>query len=343
MSVSEKIEAGNGSSLQYYLSLTAFFLSSLLLLVYLNFYLVLGFGDDQVDYLGDLKKTMVELANLNRLLSDDVIKVEFGIDQSAFEDIPHYMREIRRLQSRLESFDGVGVPAPAKREIKRYLSAIQEKREAIDQYKSVMEAYLYSKEAFYISRKKINQQINDESIANAYQVQAILDSVQRQVGLFLQFPELNRQYSNIEFLKVSGDKLQKLAPDLSTSIQPFLSEGVSLVENKISRRKFVEKILFDKNSYMDVDALNFSLINHTKDSNVFVLVGLAFLSLVTGFLFFQCIKRNTRLNPNVSNSEEFDVEVMEGFEELMTEGGDFGGVKSPKEKVRANIYRINME
>lgn len=343
MSDSEKVERRNGSSLQYYLSLTAFFLSSLLLMVYLNFYLVLGFGDDQVDHLEHFKKTMVELASLNRSLSDDVIKVEFGLNQSAFEDIPYYMREIRRLQSRLQNFDGVGVPAPAKREITRYLHTIQEKREAIEQYKSAMEAYLYSKEAFYISRKKINQQINDESIANAYQIQAILDSVQRQVGLFLQFPDLNRKYNNIELLKVSGDKLQKLAPDLSSSIKPFLSQGISLIENTVNRRESVEKILFDTDSYVDVDALNFSLINYTKDSNIFVLLGLVFLSLLTGFLFFLCIKSNTGLHSNVSNSEEFDVEVMEGFEELMGQGVDFDGVKSPKEKVRANIYNINID
>ncbi|MFT6388380.1 MAG: hypothetical protein ACJAUP_001761 [Cellvibrionaceae bacterium] len=354
MSDSEIVERRNGSSLQYYLSLTAFFLSSLLLLVYLNFYLVLGFGDDQVDHLARFKKTMVELASLNRLLSDDVIKVEFGLDQSAFDDMPYYMDEIRRLQSRLQSFDGVGVPAPAKREIKRYVSTIQEKTEAIDQYKSIMEAYLYLKEAFYISRKNINRQINDESITNAYQIQAILDSVQRQVGLFLQFPDLDRKYNNIDFLKVSGDKLQKLAPDLSSSIKPFLSQGISLIENIVERRGSVEKILFGTDSYADVDALNFSLMNYKKDSNIFVLVGLVFLSLLTGFLFFMCIKSNSGLHSNASDGEEFDVEVMEGFEELMSEGGDLGSVKSPegvdlarikspKESVRANIYNINID
>ena len=340
MSEHEKAKPKNVYSLQYYLSLTVFFLSSLLLLVYLNFYFFLGFGDDRLDALDHLKKSMVELASVDRSLNEDITKVEFDLDPSAFDDIPYYLNEISRLQATLESFDGMGIPAPAKREIKEYLSATQKKKEAVAEYKMIMEAYRYSREVFYISRNKINQQINDESLANSYRVQMILDSVQRQVNLFLQYPDSNRRHNNIEFLKVSEEKLKKLAPDLTAFVEVFLEEGISLIENKIKRRQSVEKILFHTGSYLDVTALDFSLVDHKKDSNILVLLGLTLLSFLTGFLFFQCIRKNPKVYITAPR-DEYDIEFMEGFKELMGEDDTFDDSGLAKGGSRGKIYKFN--
>lgn len=342
MGYDKKVKVRHSLSLQYYLSISVFFLSSLLLLVYLNFHFFFEPGNSQVGHLDELKESMVELAGFDRALNDNVIKVEFNFDDANFDGISYYIKEINRLASTLQSFDGVGVPASAKREIKQYLVSTEQKKQAVAHYKTIMEAYQYSKEAFYIGRKRINQEINDESIKDPHKVQLILDSVQRQVNLFLQYPDSKRKYNSIEFLRTSGNKLKTLAPELA-SVESFLNEGVSLIENKVNRRLSVEKILFSEDSYLSVKALDFSLENHEKDSNILILLGLIVLFFLTGLLLFQFIRKGSKTYSNVLDVEEYDIEFMEGFRELTGKDNYFDSTSLPRDNAGAKVYKFSSE
>lgn len=241
--------------------------------------------------LDELKKIMTDLVALDRQLSRNVVKIEFDLDSSALIFFKRYTSEVKRLRSTLQSFANIG-EVDVQGVIKLYLKAIEEKRDAVGQYQDSIEAYKHSKQAFYSSRVKVYQQIDDESIENLYQVQAILDSVQRQVDFFLQHSDPNRKQNNIEFLRVSGVNLQKLAPELSSSIEPFLNRGISLIENKAARRESFEKILFDTDLSFAAAILNSSLVGEKTINNKLVILGLSFIFVLSGLMIYQGLNRS---------------------------------------------------
>ena len=309
-------------SLQCFLNLIVFFLSFILILVFLKFIFFDG-GSNGESHLKEIKLELVKIYAINRSLNNDIVKAEFDLDRFAFDNIAQYLKEINRRKLLLKKFVDFDLSAGAKHELNRYLKILDNKSSAVARYKKIMDGYRSSKDLFYLNRNTINQQINDESLDNAHKLKLILDSIQRQVNLFLQYPEVSKKNNNIRFIKNAGNKLRRLSPDLDISIGSFLREGVALIENKVNRRVLVKKLLFDDGYYLDASALELSLSGESKRSgDIFILIGLVVLFFINGILFFSPRKNvaKAHFESDDGSGEDYDIEFMEGFKELMGKG-----------------------